>query len=100
MPPVSCETPTDAVASILRFYRDPFLLAQGGPMRTARLCFLLPLVLVLGGSTGFDPLAQTAAPGSPAARPADKGPSKASPFEARLDDDSVIRVHLQQEHVV
>jgi hypothetical protein len=62
-------------------------------MRAARLCALLPLFLCLGE------LARTAHTAAPAGRPADKAPGKEVPFEVRLDDQSVVRVHLLQSQI-
>jgi hypothetical protein len=69
-------------------------------MRAARLWVLLPLSFVLGGSGALERPARTAAPAPTAASPAEKAPHAAPGFEARLDDDSLVRLVLLQPAVV
>ncbi len=66
-------------------------------MRAARLWFLLPLVLVVGGSAALDRPARPEA--KPAARPEEKPAVKPALFEALLEDRSVVRLALLQAQI-
>jgi hypothetical protein len=75
-------------------------------MRAARAWFLLPLFLI-GGSAGWDrPAPDSKTPGKPGVKPAapvkkaDEQPEgKPGLFEAVLEDRSVVRLSLLQEHL-
>jgi hypothetical protein len=66
-------------------------------MRAARLWTLLPLFLLVGGSTVLEPRARTAAP---TARTTEKPAKAPVAFEARMEDKSLVRIQLLQEQIV